>query len=92
MIQSFADPEAEAIFAGQRSKRFGNLQRVIERRLVMLNRATTLNDLASVRGNRLEPLQGTRIGQHSIRINDQYRLCFRWTPQGPAAVEVTDYH
>jgi toxin HigB-1 len=92
MILSFRDPEAAAIFAGNRSKRFGNLQSVIERRLRMLNLATTLNDLASVRGNALEALHGNRQGQHSIRINDQYRLCFRWTPDGPADVEVTDYH
>lgn len=92
MIQSFRDSEAEAIFTGGRSKRFGNLQSVIERRLRMLNCTTSLQDLASVRGNHLEALQGTRIGQHSIRINDQYRLCFRWTTEGPADVEVTDYH
>ena len=92
VIQSLRDTEAAAIFAGTRSKVYGNLQSVIERKLRMLNRATTLQDLGSVRGNGLEALQRDRLGQHSIRINDQYRLCFRWTTQGPADVEIVDYH
>jgi proteic killer suppression protein len=93
VIQSFKDPEAEAIFTSRRrSKRYGNLQNVIERKLFMLDRAIVLHDLAKPPGNQLEALQRDRLGQHAIRINQQYRLCFRWTATGPADVEITDYH
>lgn len=92
MIQSFRCSETQAVFQGGRSKVFGNFQNVLERKLQMLDAAVVLGDLRAPRANRLEALQGNRAGQHSIRINDQYRICFRWTPQGPADVETVDYH
>jgi toxin HigB-1 len=92
VIRSFRCPETQRIFEGHRSRRFANLQTIIERKLQMLDVATTLNDLRSPPGNRLESLAGNRRGQHSIRINDQWRVCFRWTPSGPEDVEVADYH
>lgn len=92
VIQSFRDPEAKAIFGGRRSRRFATIQRVIERKLVYLDSAKTLDDLRAPPGNRLEPLLGDRAGQHSIRVNDQFRICFKWTDAGPAEVEIVDYH
>jgi len=92
VIRSFADAETRSIFEGKRSKRFGNLQSVIERKLQMLDAATVIDDLRSPPGNRLEALVGNRAGQHSIRVNDQFRICFRWTATGPEGVEVVDYH
>jgi len=68
------------------------LQNVIERKLFMLNNAVALNDLRTPPNNRLEALGKDRAGQHSIRVNDQFRVCFRWTPNGPEDVEVVDYH
>ncbi|WP_312256130.1 type II toxin-antitoxin system RelE/ParE family toxin [Stutzerimonas nitrititolerans] len=65
---------------------------IATRKLAMLNAATELRDLRSPPGNRLEPLQGNRAGQHSIRINDQWRICFVWTDAGPTQVEIVDYH
>jgi len=92
VIRSFRSAEARRIFEGQRSKRFSNLQTIIERKLQLLDSASTLGDLSSPPNNRLEALRGDRKGQHSIRINDQYRLCFRWTPEGPENVDLVDYH
>lgn len=69
-----------------------NIQPVVERKLLLLDAATTLQDLASPPSNRLEALKGDRKGQHSVRVNDQYRLCFRWTHSGPEDVELVDYH
>lgn len=92
MIRSFRGPEAQAIFEGQRSRRFGNVQAIVERKLVMLDAAIRLEDLRSPPGNRLELLAGDRKGQHSIRVNDQFRVCFRWTAAGPEDVEIVDYH
>ena len=66
--------------------------RVALRKLTILNRATTLEDVRHPPGNRLEELKGDRAGQHSIRVNGQYRICFRWTEEGPAEVELVDYH
>jgi len=72
---------------------FGSdLQHIALRKLVMLDAAVQLEDLRIPPGNRLELLRGTRAGQHSIRINDQWRICFIWTPAGPEMVEITDYH
>jgi toxin HigB-1 len=68
------------------------VQPIVERKLVMLDAAIRLDDLRSPPGNRLEPLSGDRKGQHSIRINDQFRICFRWTAGGPEDVEIIDYH
>jgi proteic killer suppression protein len=93
VLRSFRCAETKAIYEGAgKAKRFGNVVTVIERKLAMLDAAVTLRDLASPPGNRLEALRGDRAGQHSIRVNDQWRVCFRWTKDGPADVEVVDYH
>lgn len=93
MIVSFADPEAENIWRGQRSRRLpADIQAVALRKLRMMNRAGKLDDLRIPPGNRLEMLHADRKGQHSIRINDQWRICFRWTDAGPEDVEIVDYH
>ncbi len=92
MIRSLRGDDARRIFEGGRSKRFANIQPVVERKLLLLDAATNLQDLASPPNNRLEALKGDRKGQHSIRVNDQYRLCFRWTQTGPEDVELVDYH
>jgi proteic killer suppression protein len=76
----------------QAIKRFGNIAPVALRKLDYINAAAQLNDLRSPPGNRLEPLKGDRAGQHSIRINDQWRICFTWTKAGPDLVEICDYH
>lgn len=93
MIQSFADADAERVWRRQHVRRLGaDLQRMANRKLLMLDAAETLSDLRVPPGNRLEMLRGDRAGQHSIRINDQWRICFIWTPAGPENVEITDYH
>jgi proteic killer suppression protein len=93
VIQSFADADTERVWRRQRVRRFGaDLQRMANRKLLMLDAAETLADLRVPPGNRLELLRGDRAGQHSIRINDQWRICFVWTPAGPQNVEITDYH
>ena len=91
-IISFACDDTESLFNGTRVKRFVNIEAVAMRKLAMLNRAAKLDDLRVPPGNRLEALKGSRAGQHSIRVNDQYRGCFRWTPEGPEDVEIVDYH
>lgn len=88
----FYDIEARNVYEGRRSRRYAALQTVIERKLQMLDAAASLDDLRSPPGNRLEALGGDRKGQHSIRINQQFRICFRWTPNGPENVEIVDYH
>ncbi|MBB35616.1 MAG: hypothetical protein CME88_05835 [Hirschia sp.] len=92
MIQSFACRETGALFNRERSRRFHQIERVARRKLAMLHAAHALDDLRSPPGNRLEALRGDRAGQHSIRINDQYRICFVWTQAGPENVEIVDYH
>lgn len=93
MIRSFKDKEAEKIFKRQRSSKLPDmLQRPALRKLRMLNRATNLNDLRVPPANRLEKLKGDRLGQHSIRINDQWRICFKWHESGAFQVEIVDYH
>lgn len=93
MIQSFADKVTSQVWARQVTKRLGHdVQRMAQRKLRQLNAADRLGDLRVPPGNRLEPLMGNRSGQHSIRVNDQFRICFRWTAAGPADVEITDYH
>jgi toxin HigB-1 len=92
MIKSFKDKRAEALFHGRIPKGFSAPVRVARRKLEMLNAAHRLDDLRARPGNHLEALERDRKGQHSIRINDQYRICFVWTPEGPIDVEVTDYH
>ena len=93
MILSFSDAKTRAVFEGESPKGFpADLVSVARRKLRYLNAATTLGDLASPPANRLEALKGNRKGQHSIRVNDQFRVCFTWTKQGPANVEIVDYH
>jgi proteic killer suppression protein len=93
MIRSFRDKEAEKIFKRQRSSKFPEiLQRVVLRKLRMLNRAENLHDLRVPPANRLEKLKGDRLGQHSIRINDQWRICFIWHDRDVFQVEIVDYH
>ena len=92
MIISFADREAERIFDGARSRRYAAVERTIERKLRSLHRATMLGDLLNPPGNRLEALKGDRAGQYGIRINGQFRICFRWEERGAYEVEIVDYH
>jgi toxin HigB-1 len=91
-IRSFACADTEALYEGRSPKRFKNIAAVAERKLQMLDNAVDLKDLRSPPGNRLEALKGNRAGQHSIRINDQWRVCFVWTASGPEDVEIVDYH
>jgi toxin HigB-1 len=93
MIQSFADPETERIWSGLRSRKLpSDIQSVALRKLRLLNQARVLEDLRVPPGNRLERLRADRSGQHSIRVNDQWRICFVWRDGGPADVEIVDYH
>ena len=93
MIVSFRNRETELVWLGERSRRLPPwILASALRRLRWLNRAVALADLAAPRGNRLEALKGDRLGQFSIRINDQWRVCFRWTERGPENVEIVDYH
>ncbi len=93
MIQSFASGETEAVFAGRRSRRLpADIQPAARRKLMYIDTAVELNDLRVPPGNRLEALQGDRAGQHSIRVNDQRRICLSWGPNGPADLEIVDYH
>jgi len=92
MIISFKDVETECLARGQRVKRFVNIESVARRKLRQLEIAGRLDDLRVPPGNRLEALKADRVGQHSIRVNDQYRVCFRWTDAGAEDVEIVDYH
>lgn len=92
MIQSFADRDTEQLFREEKNRRFAAIARVALRKLIQLNNAGHLPDLAVPPGNRLEALHGGLRGYHSIRINDQWRLLFRWTGRGPAEVAIRDYH
>ena len=92
MIRGFRCKETEKVFNRQRSRRFGGIQRIALRKLLVLDAAGSLNDLRIPPSNRLEKLSGDREGQHSIRINDQWRVCFRWKAGDAFNVEIVDYH
>jgi proteic killer suppression protein len=92
VIRSFRCRETRKLFETGQSRRFSAILSVAERKLTQLNAAETLGFLRSPPGNRLEALKGDREGQYSIRINNQFRLCFRWTSEGPEDVEIVDYH
>ncbi len=91
MIQSFRDPEAERLFRDEFSSRHQGIERTARRKLYQLHQARSLRDLA-LPGNRLEALKGDRAGQYSIRINDQFRICFFWSDGDASDVEIVDYH
>jgi proteic killer suppression protein len=92
MIQSFADVETEAVYLTGKSRRWGKIARLAARRLQAIDFASALEDLVQPPGNRLEKLKGDRKGWWSIRINDQYRVCFRWEGKDAWDVEIVDYH
>jgi proteic killer suppression protein len=93
VIQSFRCAETKAIYEGRKPRQFSAIRTVLERKLQVLDAAVALRDLLAPPNNRLEALTRDRAGrQHSIRVNDQFRLCFRWTAQGPTDVECVDYH
>lgn len=92
MIRSFRDKNAEALFNDKPVNRFRSIERIIRRKLLYLHSARNLQDLLIPPGNMLEALNGDRAGQHSIRINDQWRICFRWQDGAAHDVEIVDYH
>ena len=92
MIHSFSDKDTEELFNSEKNRRFSAIARVALRKLIQMNQARALFDLAVPPGNRLEPLKGDWAGYHSIRINDQWRIVFRWTDSGPEQVAIVDYH
>lgn len=92
MIRSFADRDAEALFQDRPVRRFAAIERAIRRKLLLLDAARRLDDLRVPPGNRLEALRGDRAGQYSIRVNDQWRICFRWAEGEVHDVEIVDYH
>ena len=92
MIKSFRSPEAEALFNDHLVARFRAIERPARRKLLYLSQARILQDLLVPPGNRLEALKGDRKGQHSIRVNDQWRICFRWHGEDAFDVEIVDYH
>ena len=94
MIRSYRDRDTERFAAGEKLRQWEAFRLQAEKRLRILDAATSLGDLAALNSNRLEALKGNRKGQHSIRINDQWRICFKWSKDdpGPANVEIVDYH
>lgn len=92
-MQSFSDKDTERVWRREQVRKFRpDLRRIALRKLAILDAAESLTDLRIPPGNRLEKLGGDRAGQHSIRVNDQWRICFRWTKAGPEDVSITDYH
>lgn len=92
MIKSFRCKETQRLFETGRSRKFGSIGKIATRKLAQLDAAETLEFLRSPPGNRLEELKGDRKGQYSMRVNDQWRVCFQWTGAVPADVEIVDYH
>ncbi len=92
MIRSFADQETEQVFHHRHSRRYGAFERVAMRKLRQIHRVSKLEELYVPPGNRLEPLQGDREGQWSLRINEQWRICFSWRDGDAYEVEIVDYH
>lgn len=93
VIRSFGDRDTELVWSRESAKRVDpRIHKVANRKLHLLDAATTLDALRVPPGNRLEALKGDRVGQHSIRVNDQWRICFRWTDSGPENVEIVNYH
>ncbi len=93
MLRSFADKETERVWLRKRVRKLGqDVQRAAQRKLLILDAAETLDDLRVPPGNRLEKLKGDRRGLYSIRVNQQWRICFKWTSAGPEDVEIVDYH
>lgn len=92
MIKSFAEARTKALFETGKSRRWNSIARIAVRKLVQIDSVTTLEELNVPPGNRLEALRGDRAGRHSIRINDQWRICFRWESDGVYDVEIVDYH
>jgi toxin HigB-1 len=92
VIKTFKCPDTRALSKGERVSRFANIATVARRKLRQLEIAGRLDDLRVPPGNRLEALKDDRAGQHSIRVNDQFRVCFRWTETGAEDVEIVDYH
>lgn len=92
MIKSFRSKDTKALFDGKRVLRFQSFEKIAVRKLEMIEGATSLADLHAVPGNRLEALRGDRTGQHSIRINERWRICFVWSANGATEVEIVDYH
>jgi len=92
VIRSFRDPEAQKLFNDEFSKKYGAIERTARRKLTMLDEAETLHDLTVLPGTHLEALGRDRKGQHSIRINDQFRICFTWKNGNAENVEIVDYH
>lgn len=92
MIKSFRCKDTQALFETGKTRRWSAIKSVAERKLAQLDAAATLDFLRSPPGNHLEALKDDRGGQHSIRVNDQWRVCFRWTEAGPEDVEIVDYH
>ncbi|HUR43309.1 MAG TPA: type II toxin-antitoxin system RelE/ParE family toxin [Aestuariivirga sp.] len=92
MIKSFRSTETETLFRLGHVRKWANIERAALRKLVQLDLAQVIGDMRAPPGNRLEALSGNRKGQWSVRINDQFRICFRWTSEGPTDVEIVDYH
>jgi proteic killer suppression protein len=92
VIRSFRDRETEKVFRREFSRKFQRIAVVAKRKLDQVHAAAAISDLGAIRGNRLEVLASDRVGQHSIRVNDQWRICFRWADPDAFEVEIVDYH